>query len=113
VSCSHGSGLIQFAYGDVSATAAVSQPSDSGSASGNCGGGISVNANTSCPFAQNVVDRYIQSAENAGSPGSFAVQAYSPVTGMSYTDSCGYGTSTDVVSCSHGSDLIEFTYGSR
>jgi hypothetical protein len=113
VSCSHGSDLIQFGYSDVSAASTDSQPSDSGSASGNCGRGINVNSNTSCAFAQNIVDQYTQSADDAGSPGSFVVEAYSPVTGKSYTDNCGYSSSTDLVSCSHGSDLIEFTYGSR
>jgi hypothetical protein len=113
VSCSHGSDLIQFSYGDVSAPAVGSEPSGSGSGSGSCGAGISINANTSCQFAQSVVAQYMQSAQNSASPGSFAVEAYSPVTGKSYTDSCGYSSSTDTVSCSHGSDLIEFTYGSH
>ena len=90
-----------------------SAPAVPASASGSCGGGINVNSQTSCPFAQNVVEQYTQDAQQAGAPGPFNVYAYSPVTGKSYSDSCGYSSSTDSVSCSHGSDLIEFAYGSR
>jgi hypothetical protein len=83
------------------------------SAAGTCAGGIYVNAQTSCPFAQNVVAQYTRDAEQAGAPGSFNVYAYSPVTNKGYADSCGYSASTGLVSCSHGSDLIQFAYGSR
>jgi hypothetical protein len=113
VSCSHGSDLIQFTYGNVSVPVSAPTPADPISASGSCGGGISVNAQTSCPFAENVAGQYTRQAEQAGSPGSFDVNAYSPVTGKNYTDSCGYSRSTGIVSCSHGSDLIQFAYGSR
>jgi len=113
VSCSHGSDLIQFAYGNVSVPVSNPAPTDPISASGSCGGGISVNAQTSCPFAENVVAQYTRQAETSGGPSSFDVSAYSPVTDKSYTDSCGYSNSTGIVSCSHGSDLIQFAYGSR
>ena len=112
VSCSHGSDLIQFAYG--SSSEPVSRPAASApiSASGSCGG-INLNSQTSCAFAQNVVAQYTQQAQRAGAPSSTDVYAYSPVTGQSYTDSCSYNSSTDIVSCSHGSDLVQFAYGSR
>jgi hypothetical protein len=112
VSCSHGSDLIQFAYADAALPAASSEPSASTSGGGSCGSGISINSNTSCQFAQNVVDDYMSEAE-AGSPGSLAVQAYSPVTGKNYTDTCTYTSSNGMVSCSHGSDLIQFSYASQ
>lgn len=84
----------------------------SGAAVGSCGG-ISVNSQTSCPFAQNVVAQYTQEAQEVGSPGSFDVYAYGPVTGQSYADTCTYSSSTGTVSCSHGSELIQFAHGSR
>jgi hypothetical protein len=113
VSCSHGSDLIEFAYGDVADPVTIPLPANSSPTSGSCGDGIDVNSATSCPFAQNVVEQYTQQAEQADGPGSFDVSAYSPVTGKSYTDSCAYSPCTEMVSCSHGSDLIEFAYGSR
>jgi hypothetical protein len=113
VSCSHGSDLIQFAY--VNVVEPVSTPASAApiSAGGTCGSGISVNAQTSCPFAENVVGQYTRQAQQAGASRSFDVSAYSPVTGKNYTDSCGYSLSTGIVSCSHGSDLIQFAYGSH
>lgn len=113
VSCSHGSDLIEFAYGNVSEPVSDPAPAAPVSASGSCGGGISVNSQTSCPFAENVLAQYTRQAENAGGPRSFDVSAYSPVTGSSYTDTCDYSDASGIVSCSHGSDLIEFAYGSR
>jgi hypothetical protein len=113
VSCSHGSDLIQFAYGDIPAPASSSAPAVPDSTSGSCGGGITINSQTSCQFAQNVVEQYTQDAQQAGAPGPFNVSAYSPVTGKSYSDNCGYNSSTAIVSCSHGSDLVEFAYSSR
>jgi hypothetical protein len=120
VSCSHGSDLIQFTYGYAPGTVSSSASTgrnpayaDPSLAAGSCGSGISVNAHTSCPFAQHVVDEYEQQARQAGSPGSFAVYSYSPVTNHNYTDACSYDSSSGIVSCSHGSDLIQFAYGSR
>ncbi len=51
---------------------------------GSCGGGISVNSVTTCPFAQNVEQGYY---EQVGS-GSGSVEAYSPVTHRSYLMTC-------------------------
>jgi hypothetical protein len=47
----------------------------------NCGGGLSVGPNTSCPFAQNVRSEYEAS-------GSSTVRAFSPATGETYVMSC-------------------------
>jgi hypothetical protein len=49
-----------------------------------CGGELSVNSYTSCPFAENVERAYF---EEIGS-GSGNVEAYSPVTGRSYVMYC-------------------------
>lgn len=68
-----------------------------------CDQNIQANADTSCPFAENVFVAYW----NSGPPwGNANVTAYSPVTNQSYTDYC----STDgvTVSCSHGTDLVVF-----
>jgi hypothetical protein len=35
-------------------------------------------------------------------------QSVSRATGRVYTDICGYNASTQIVLCSHGTDLIEF-----
>jgi hypothetical protein len=64
-------------------------------------GGISVNAHTSCPFAENVRSAW----ESSG--GASSVTAYSPVTGMSYTLSCAAsGAGYEV--CSSGVNYVEF-----
>ena len=117
VSCSHGGDLIQFNYGytpgvvSSSASGGWNPPSaESTPAAGSCDGSISINAHTSCAFAQNVVDQYNQQAQQAGAPETFAVHAYSPVTNESYTDTCSYDSSSATVSCSHGGDLIQFNY---
>jgi hypothetical protein len=49
-----------------------------------CGGELSVNADTSCPFAENVKGAYF---EEVGS-GAGTVEAYSPVTGDDYAMTC-------------------------
>jgi hypothetical protein len=59
------------------------------------------------------VAQYTRQAQQSGGPGSFTVNAYSPVTGRSYSDSCNYNGYSEIVSCSHGSDLVEFAYASR
>ena len=117
VSCSHGGDLIQFNYGYTPGVVSSSLPgawnppsAESTPAPGSCAGRISINAHTSCQFAQNVVDEYNQLAQQAGAPGTFAVHAYSPVTNQSYTDTCSYDSSNATVSCSHGGDLIQFNY---
>jgi hypothetical protein len=65
-------------------------------------GGISVNADTSCPFAENVESAW----ESSGGSGS--VTAYSPVTGLAYTMSCtASGTGYEV--CTGGDNAyVEF-----
>jgi TIR domain len=69
----------------TSAATAGSAPSASGSTS--CGGDLSVGANTSCSFAQNVEQAYDQSAG-----GNTVVTAYSPATGLTYTIDCTAGS---------------------
>ncbi len=75
-----------------------------------CDQNIKVNANTSCPFADNVFAGYAQAVHAAGGPGSYTVEAYSPATGQNYTDICDYNSVNGVVKCSHGGDLIRFPY---
>jgi hypothetical protein len=62
--------------------------SSSGTASGNCGGSLSVNENTSCGFAENVEGAYY---EKVGS-GSGVIYAYSPTTGKTYSMYCTAGS---------------------
>ncbi len=64
-------------------------------------GGISVNADTSCPFAENVESAWESS-------GGASVTAYSPVTGLAYTMSCtASGTGYEV--CTGGDNAyVEF-----
>lgn len=52
--------------------------------SGSCGGELSVNSYTSCPFAANVEEAYF--SEIGSGPGE--VVAYSPVTDRTYVMSC-------------------------
>ncbi len=75
-----------------------------------CDQNIKVNADTSCPFADNVFGGYAQAVQSAGAPGSYTVDAYSPATGQRYTDTCDYNSVTGIVKCSHGGDLIRFPY---
>jgi hypothetical protein len=59
-------------------------PAPSTPASTDCGGGLFAGPATSCPFAMNVQTAW------QNTPGeSNTVTAYSPVTGQSYTESCG------------------------
>ena len=64
-------------------------------------GGISVNAHTSCPFAENV------EAAWEASGGATTVTAYSPVTGQTYTLAC-TATGTGYEACSSGGNYVEF-----
>jgi len=59
-------------------------PAPESSTGGSCGGELSVNAHTSCPFAEAVEQVYF---EIVGS-GPGTVVAYSPVTERSYTMTC-------------------------
>jgi hypothetical protein len=70
------------------------------STGGSCGGELSVNSNTSCPFAQNVENAYYA---EVGS-GSGEVVAYSPVTERDYTMSC----SGSPHECTGGDDAAIF-----
>jgi type II secretory pathway pseudopilin PulG len=65
-------------------TPGSSAPTDG---SGNCGGSLSVGANTTCPFAENVEYEYYA---EIGS-GSGTVTAYSPVTEKLYSMYCTAG----------------------
>lgn len=77
---------------------APAPPSGGGGGSGSsCGGGLSVNSVTSCPFAQNVADAY------RGSGGASSIDVYSPVTGTTYTMSCSGGVP---VTCSGGNGAV-------
>jgi len=73
---------------------ASEQPDESPSDETACGGGLAVGPDTTCAFAENVRMSY----ENEG-PGTYEV--YSPVTRMTYTMSCSYGTP---VVCTGGND---------
>jgi hypothetical protein len=80
------------AQGSSSSSGSSSSGSGSSSSSANanpysngtaCGGGLFAGPTTSCPFAENVQQAYNQA------PGSVAiVQAFSPVTGQTYSMSC-------------------------
>ena len=64
-----------------------------------CGGGVFAAPNTSCPFAQNVHDAYFDV------PGdSVEVDAYSPVTGQTYTMNC--VRTGDTVTCRGGNQAV-------
>lgn len=91
-------------------TTPSSSPSSSPSGLTACDQNISVNSNTSCSFADSVFTMYAQAVQMAGGPSSQAVDAYSSATGQSYTDNCQYNPTTQIVLCSHGSDLIQFPY---
>jgi hypothetical protein len=62
-----------------------SPSSAGGGGSSSCGDGLSVNSQTSCPFARVVRDAY------EASGGGSRVRASSPVTGETYTMSCSGG----------------------
>jgi hypothetical protein len=70
----------------------TSQPTD-------CGGGLSVNSVTSCPFAENVRDAYNESG------GSSDIEVYSPVTKTTYTMTCTGGAP---VICRGGNGAIVY-----
>jgi hypothetical protein len=84
--------LRALRHGQPSSAAGAVPPSSGGSSSAggssNCGGELSVNSVTSCPFAENVQSAYY---EEIGS-GSGSVNAYSPATHRSYTMYCTDGT---------------------
>ncbi|MDH6246667.1 hypothetical protein [Mycobacterium sp. OTB74] len=63
-----------------------------------CGGGVWVNSNTSCPFALNVHEQWLAQAGG----GSALVEAFSPTTGQTYTMAC--VRSGDSVTCLGGNE---------
>jgi hypothetical protein len=65
----------------------VPGPTTAGSSGSSCGGELSVGANTTCAFAENVESDYFS---EVGS-GSGSVVSYSPVTGKLYTMYCTAG----------------------
>ena len=65
------------------------------SANASCGNSVSVGPNTSCPFAHEVRAAYEQSG------GASTIQAYSSVTGVTYTMSCTAGSPH---ACTGGND---------
>jgi hypothetical protein len=65
-----------------------------------CDQNISVNAVTSCPFAENVFKSYWQNYKANGAQASAVVSAYSPVTSKAYTMTCTSDGTT--VSCTGG-----------
>jgi hypothetical protein len=74
-----------------------------------CDQNISVNAaTTSCQFADSVFAGYASIDQANGGPVSTDVTATSAATGGTYTDDCQYNASTQIVLCSHGTDLIQF-----
>lgn len=84
--------------------AAGSSPAPDGSSnsgSGNCGGSLSANGNTTCGFAANVQQAYF---DEIGS-GSGTVVAYSPTTGQSYSMYCTAGSPHE---CSGGNDAAVY-----
>lgn len=76
------------------------QPTSPPSSTSSCGDGLSVGPNTSCAFASSVREAYF---DNGG--GSGTVQAFSPVTGETYTMSCTAGAPT---TCTGGNNASVF-----
>lgn len=62
-----------------------------------CGGGVSVNANTSCPFGLNVAETY------RASGGATSIEVFSPVTDRTYTMTC---TGAAPVVCRGGNNAV-------
>ncbi len=92
-SLKHGHGVPNQAN-----TSGSSAPASGG---GNCGGSLSVGANTTCPFAENVEYQYFA---EIGS-GSGTVTAYSPVTEKLYTMYC---TAGEPHECTGGNNALVF-----
>jgi hypothetical protein len=73
----------------------------SSSGSGNCGGSLSANSVTTCGFAANVQQAYL---EELGS-GSGTVYAYSPTIGQTYSMYCSSGSPHE---CTGGNDAAVY-----
>jgi hypothetical protein len=69
------------------------------SGSTSCGDGLSVNGNTSCPFAENVREEYRSSG------GGSTISAFSPATGRVISMSCRGGVPTV---CSGGDNAVVY-----
>ena len=67
-----------------------------------CGDGVFVNGNTSCPFAQNVRQQWMSQAGG----GSALIEAFSPETGKTFTMAC--VRSGDAVTCIGGNEAAVF-----
>lgn len=95
-------GSKQNAADEGSAPESPSAPAPEGtSSSGNCGGGLSVNQYTTCPFAENVESAYF---EEIGS-GSGTVEAWSPAKERTYVMYC---TSGEPHECTGGNNAAVF-----
>lgn len=96
---------IRTAYG----SSGGGESSDGGESSGgstsggttsgptDCGGGVSVNASTSCPFGLNVAETY------RASGGETVIEVFSPVTDRTYTMTC---TGAGPVVCRGGNNAV-------
>jgi hypothetical protein len=79
------------------------------SGTSSCDQNISVDASTTtCGFADSVFAAYASQVQAEGEPLSTTVSASSATTGQTYQDYCAYDSSSGMVSCSHGTDLIQF-----
>jgi hypothetical protein len=67
-------------------------------------------ADTSCPFALNVAGNWSAGISTWISPGVMTVNAYSPVTGLSYAMNC--DGAVDVVCTGGDNALVQFSLGS-
>lgn len=72
--------------GGGSSSGGAAAPASSGTTS--CGGGLSVNSVTTCPFAENVRGEY------GSNPGASEINAFSPATGKLITMRCSSGVTT-------------------
>ncbi len=81
-----------------------------GEFSNECAGAIWVNSNTSCPFAQNVLEQYELANPKGAASGadSWVIDAWSPVTNENYTMTC--LREGDAVICRGGNDAAVFFY---
>lgn len=82
---------------------APASPAPSGASSA-CGGDISVNSVTTCPFARNVFNGYVNDYRANGEQSHVVVTAYSPVTHLTYNMSCANDGTT--VTCTGGKDSL-------
>jgi hypothetical protein len=85
-------------------------PGTSTSGTHGCGGSVTGNGVTSCPFAQNVFQAYARAYQSNGEEPAGSVTAYSPVTNETYVMSC--GTNGVTVDCTGAKGaLVSFLLG--